>query len=44
MNTTGQMGAAVGLAAALCIRHNINPGDVYILYLNEYLRLIEDQK
>jgi len=44
MNTTGQMGAAVGLAAALCIRHNINPGDVYKLYLNEYLRLIEDQK
>jgi hypothetical protein len=44
MNTTGQMGAAVGLAAAICIKHNVNPRDVYKSFLNEYLRLIESQK
>jgi hypothetical protein len=44
MNTTGQMGAAVGLAAAVCKKHNTNPREVYKTYLQEYLSLIESQK
>jgi len=44
MNTTGQMGAAVGFAAAICKKHNVNPREVYKLYLQEYLSLIESQK
>ncbi len=44
MNTTGQMGAAVGLAATICKKHNANPRDVYKTYLKEYLELIEAQK
>lgn len=44
MNTTGQMGAAVGLAASICKKHNVNPREVYKLYLKEYLSLIESQK
>lgn len=44
MNTTGQMGAAVGLAAAICKKHNVNPREVYKTYLQEYLSLIESQK
>ncbi|OIP84386.1 MAG: hypothetical protein AUK44_02705 [Porphyromonadaceae bacterium CG2_30_38_12] len=44
MNTTGQMGAAVGLAAAICKKHQVNPREIYTTYLNEYLNLIEAQK
>ncbi len=44
MRTTGQMGAAVGLAASVCNKHNVNPRDVYSTYLDEYLELIEKQK
>jgi hypothetical protein len=44
MRTTGQMGAAVGLAASLCKKYNVNPRDVYTSYLKEYLNLIESQK
>jgi hypothetical protein len=44
MRTTGQMGAAVGLAASICKKHNANPRDVYASYLKEYLELIENQK
>ncbi len=44
MNTNGQMGAAVGIAAAVCKKHKVNPRDVYKFYLNEYLHLIEQQK
>lgn len=44
MNTTGQMGAAVGLAAAICKKHDTNPREVYKSYLQEYLGLIESQK
>lgn len=44
MNTTGQMGAAVGLAAAVCIKHNVTPREIYKTYLKEYLDLIEQQK
>jgi hypothetical protein len=44
MNTTGQMGAAVGLAAAICKKHWVSPRVVYTNYLKEYLSLIEAQK
>lgn len=44
MRTTGQMGAAVGLAASVCKKYNSNPRDVYQLHLKEYLDLIESQK
>jgi hypothetical protein len=43
MRTTGQMGAAVGLAASVCKKHSANPRDVYTSYLDEYLELIEKQ-
>mgnify|MGYP000382864361 CR=1 FL=1 len=44
MRTTGQMGAAVGLAAALCKKYEVNPRGIYEGYLTEYLSLIEQQK
>jgi len=40
MNTTGQMGAAVGYAASLCIKHEVNPRNVYNNYLEELKDLI----
>jgi len=44
MRTTGQMGAAVGLAASICKKYNASPRDVYTTHLQEYLELIETQK
>ncbi len=44
MRTTGQMGAAIGLAASICKKYNVNPRGVYTSYLKEYLTLIESQK
>ena len=44
MRTTGQMGAAVGFAAALCKKYDVDPRDIYTGYLDEYLDLIEEQK
>lgn len=44
MRTTGQMGAAVGIAAAICNKYNVNPRQVYTDHLDEYLALIESQK
>jgi hypothetical protein len=44
MRTTGQMGAAVGLAASLCKKYKANPRDIYQSHLKEYLDLIESQK
>lgn len=44
MNTTGQMGAAVGFAAAICKKYNVAPREVYKSYLKEYLSIIESQK
>lgn len=44
MRTTGQMGAAVGFAAALCKKYDVSPRDIYTGYLDEYLALIEEQK
>lgn len=43
MNTTGQMGVAVGLAASVCKKHNVNPRAVYTNYLDEYMKLINRQ-
>jgi hypothetical protein len=44
MLTTGQMGAAVGIAASLCKKYQCTPRDVYRSYLKEYLDLIEKQQ
>ncbi len=44
MLTTGQMGAAVGLAASVCKKYQANPREVYQSHLKEYLNLIESQK
>ncbi|MEO9570650.1 MAG: FAD-dependent oxidoreductase [Polaribacter sp.] len=44
MLTTGQMGAAVGLAAVICKKYDINPREVYTNHLQEYLDLIETQQ
>ena len=44
MRTTGQMGAAVGFAASLCKKYEVNPRDIYTGYLDEYMKLIEEQK
>lgn len=42
MRTTGQMGAAVGLAASICEKYNCAPRDVYTTHLKEYMDLIEN--
>ena len=44
MRTTGQMGAAVGLAAVICKKYDVNPREVYTSHLEEYMELIESQK
>ncbi|WP_251795681.1 MULTISPECIES: FAD-dependent oxidoreductase [unclassified Arenibacter] len=44
MRTTGQMGAAVGFAASLCKKYEVDPRDIYTGYLDEYMELIEKQK
>lgn len=44
MRTTGQMGAAVGLAAVICEKYNIDPSEVYASHLQEYMDLVESQK
>jgi hypothetical protein len=40
MNTTGQMGVAVGYAASLCKKYNTNPRGIYISHLDELKKLI----
>lgn len=40
MRTTGQMGAAVGLAAAICKEYDVLPRGVYEERLEEYMRLV----
>lgn len=40
MRTTGQMGAAVGYAAALCLKNNHLPRELYEKNLEEYMNLI----
>lgn len=44
MRTTGQMGAAVGIAASVCKKYSASPREVYQSHLKEYLNLIESQK
>lgn len=44
MLTTGQMGAAVGIAASLCKKYNVNPRDIYTDHMNEYWELILAQQ
>ena len=44
MRTTGQMGAAVGLAASLCHKYNVTPREVYQDHMDEYWDLIIIQK
>ncbi len=44
MRTTGQMGAAVGLAASLCHKYDVDPRTIYEEYLDEYWDLIFVQK
>ncbi len=44
MRTTGQMGAAVGIAASLCKKYEVSPRTIYTSHLEEYLDLIESQK
>ena len=41
MNTTGQMGAAVGYAAFLCNKHKALPRNIYEKHLEELLDLIK---
>jgi hypothetical protein len=41
MRTTGQMGAAVGYAASLCIEHLCSPRDIYEQHLDGYMQLIQ---
>ncbi len=40
MNTTGQMGVAVGYAASICKKYRTNPRGVYKLHLGELKNLI----
>jgi len=40
MRTTGQMGAAVGYAASLCLQHQCSPRDIYEVHLDNYMQLI----
>jgi len=42
MNTTGQMGVAVGYAASLCRKYNTNPRGVYLNHIEELKKLIDD--
>jgi hypothetical protein len=42
MNTTGQMGCAVGYAASICIKHKVIPRMVYQKYLDELKMLINN--
>ena len=41
MRTLGALGEAVGLAAAVCKRHDCLPRDVYRLYLDEYRKSLK---
>jgi len=40
MNTTGQMGVAVGYAASLCRKYKTNPRGIYLNHIEELKKLI----
>lgn len=40
MNTTGQMGVAVGYAASLCKKYHETPRGIYLNHLDELLKLV----
>jgi len=40
MRTTGQMGAAVGYAASLCLQHGCTPREIFEEHLDEYMQLV----
>ena len=40
MRTTGQMGAAVGYAASICKKYNIEPRAVYENHLEELMETV----
>jgi hypothetical protein len=40
MRTTGQMGAAVGLAASLCKEYSCTPRELYENHLDPYMKLV----
>lgn len=40
MRTTGQMGAAVGLAASLCDKYGVQPREIYEKHLAEYMDMV----
>jgi hypothetical protein len=44
MNTTGQMGVAVGYAASLCKKYNTDPRGIYTSHITELKNLIETGK
>lgn len=44
MNTTGQMGVAVGYAASICKKYNTDPRGVYNLHIEELKNLIYSKK
>jgi hypothetical protein len=44
MNTTGQMGVAVGYAASLCKKYNTDPRGIYTSHIEELKTLIETGK
>jgi len=41
MRTTGQMGAAVGYAASICLARECSPRELYENHLTEYLELVQ---
>jgi len=41
MNTTGQMGIAVGYAASLCKKYRVNPRNIYELHMEELGGLVQ---
>jgi hypothetical protein len=43
MNTTGQMGVAVGYAASLCKKYNTTPRGVYENHISELQKLISGE-
>lgn len=42
MNTTGQMGVAVGYAASLCRKYNTTPRGIYAGHISELKKLIDE--